>query len=89
MPAAAALADVVEQSVTAPIDQQVNGATDMLYINSVSGDDGSSAITVTFELERDPDLAAVEVVGRDEEGGARGRQPARKTPTSSTPASSR
>jgi len=59
-----ASSDVVEESVTAPIDQQVNGATDMLYINSVSGDDGSSAVTVTFELERDPDLAAVEVQNR-------------------------
>ena len=39
------LAFVVEESVTAPIDQQVNGATDMLYINGVSGDDGSSAIS--------------------------------------------
>ncbi len=59
-----ASSDVVEESVTAPIDQQVNGATDMLYINGVSGDDGSSAITVTFDLERDPDLAAVEVQNR-------------------------
>ena len=59
-----ASSDVVEESVTAPIDQQINGATDMLYINSVSGDDGSSAISVTFALERDPDLAAVEVQNR-------------------------
>jgi multidrug efflux pump len=59
-----ASSDVVEESVTAPIDQQVNGATDMLYINSVSGDDGSASIAVTFALERDPDLAAVEVQNR-------------------------
>ena len=59
-----ASSDVVEESVTAPIDQQVNGATDMLYINSVSGDDGSTSIAVTFALERDPDLAAVEVQNR-------------------------
>ncbi len=59
-----ASSDVVEESVTAPIDQQVNGATDMLYINGVSGDDGSAAITVTFDLDRDPDLAAVEVQNR-------------------------
>jgi multidrug efflux pump len=65
-----ASSDVVEESVTAPIDQQVNGATDMLYINSVSGDDGSSAITVTFELERDPDLAAVEVQNRVSQANA-------------------
>ncbi|HET9695023.1 MAG TPA: multidrug efflux RND transporter permease subunit [Steroidobacteraceae bacterium] len=59
-----ASSDVVEESVTAPIDQQVNGATDMLYVNAVSGDDGSASIAVTFALERDPDLAAVEVQNR-------------------------
>ena len=59
-----ASSDVVEQAVTAPIDQQVNGATGMQYINAVSGDDGSAAIDVTFALERDPDLAAVEVQNR-------------------------
>ena len=59
-----ASSDVVEESVAAPIDQQINGATDMLYISSVSGDDGSASISVTFELERDADLAAVEVQNR-------------------------
>ena len=59
-----ASSDVVEESVAAPIDQQINGATDMLYISSVSGDDGSASIAVTFELERDADLAAVEVQNR-------------------------
>jgi hydrophobe/amphiphile efflux-1 (HAE1) family protein len=59
-----ASSDIVEESVTAPLDQQINGATDMLYINSVSGDDGSASIAVTFALERDPDLAAVEVQNR-------------------------
>ena len=46
-----ASSDVVEESVSAPIDQQINGVTDMLYISSVSGDDGSSSIAVTFALE--------------------------------------
>ena len=59
-----ASSDVVEESVTVPLDQQINGVTDMMYINSVSGDDGNANITVTFELERDPDLAAVEVQNR-------------------------
>ncbi len=59
-----ASSDVVEESVTVPLDQQINGVTDMLYINAVSGDDGSANLTVTFALERDPDLAAVEVQNR-------------------------
>ncbi len=57
-------AAVVEQSVSSVLDQQINGATDMKYIKAKSGDDGSSSIRVTFELERDPDLASVEVQNR-------------------------
>jgi multidrug efflux pump len=59
-----ASSDVVEEAVTTPIDQKINGVTDMLYIKSVSGNDGSSVITVTLDLSRDPDLAAVEVQNR-------------------------
>jgi multidrug efflux pump len=59
-----ASSDVVEESVTVPLDQTINGVTDMLYVSAVSGDDGTANITVTFELERDPDLAAVEVQNR-------------------------
>ncbi len=59
-----ASSDVVEDAVTSPLDRQINGVTDMLYINGVSGDDGSSSLTVTFALERDADLAAVEVQNR-------------------------
>ncbi len=59
-----ASSDVVEEAVTAPLDRQINGVTDMMYINGVSGNDGSTSITVTFRLERDPDLAAVEVQNR-------------------------
>src|SRR5437868_13852813 len=59
-----ASSDVVEEAVTAPLDRQINGVTDMLYISGVSGDDGTASITVSFALERDPDLAAVEVQNR-------------------------
>jgi multidrug efflux pump len=59
-----ASSDVVESSVSTPLDQQINGVTDLLYIKTVSGDDGSTSITVTLRLERDPDLAAVEVQNR-------------------------
>src|SRR5574340_1380099 len=59
-----ASADVVEEAVATPLDLQINGVTDMLYVNSTSGSDGTASITVTFALERDPDLAAVEVQNR-------------------------
>ncbi|MBY0358161.1 MAG: multidrug efflux RND transporter permease subunit [Candidatus Obscuribacterales bacterium] len=59
-----ASAQVVENSVTSPLEQQINGATGIKYISSTSGNDGQSNISVTFDLERDIDLAAVDVQTR-------------------------
>jgi HAE1 family hydrophobic/amphiphilic exporter-1/multidrug efflux pump len=59
-----AAADVVLQSVASPIEQQVNGATDMLYMSSFSGNDGSYNLSVTFDVGTNQDLAAVEVQNR-------------------------
>jgi hydrophobe/amphiphile efflux-1 (HAE1) family protein len=61
---AGANADVVSQSIAAPIEQQVNGAQDMLYISSKSGNDGSYSLTVTFEIGTDKNIDAVEVQNR-------------------------
>ena len=57
-------ADVVAQSVAAPIEQQVNGSQDMLYMGSKSGNDGSYSLTVTFEIGTDKNIDAVEVQNR-------------------------
>ncbi len=59
-----ASAEVVEQAVAQPIEQQVNGVDDMLYMKSVSGADGSYRLTVTFALGTDPDIATVNVQNR-------------------------
>jgi HAE1 family hydrophobic/amphiphilic exporter-1 len=59
-----ASAQVVESAVTTLLEQQINGITQARYIESTSGNDGSSGITVTFDLERDLDLAAVDVQTR-------------------------
>lgn len=57
-------AQVVENSVTSPLEQQINGAEGIKYISSTSGNDGTSQISVTFDLERNVDLAAVDVQTR-------------------------
>jgi len=52
-------AQVVEETVTSPIEQQVNGVENMIYMSSISSSDGSMSITVTFRIGTDPDMAAV------------------------------
>jgi hydrophobic/amphiphilic exporter-1 (mainly G- bacteria), HAE1 family len=69
-----ASAQTVESAVTIPIEQQVNGAEGMKYITSTSGNDGTSTVTATFDLSRDPDLAAVDIQNRV--NTASGRLPA-------------
>src|ERR1700738_916574 len=59
-----ASAQTVESAVTIPLEQQINGAEGMKYITSTSGNDGSSNITATFDLTRNPDLATVDIQNR-------------------------
>src|ERR1700719_4937991 len=59
-----ASAQTVESAVTIPLEQEINGAEGMKYITSTSGNDGSSNITVTFDLTRDPDLATGDIQNR-------------------------
>jgi hydrophobe/amphiphile efflux-1 (HAE1) family protein len=57
-------ANVVTQSIAAPIEQQVNGAKGMIYMDSKSANDGSYTLTVTFEIGTNQDLDAVDVQNR-------------------------
>ncbi len=57
-------AQVVADSVAAPIEQQVNGVEKMLYMSSQSTNDGSYTLTVTFELGTDLNIAQVLVQNR-------------------------
>ncbi|MGL4551087.1 MAG: efflux RND transporter permease subunit, partial [Gemmataceae bacterium] len=59
-----ASAQVVAETIAAPIEQQVNGVEDMLYMSSQSTSDGSYTLTVTFRLGVDLNLAQVLVQNR-------------------------
>jgi hydrophobic/amphiphilic exporter-1 (mainly G- bacteria), HAE1 family len=67
-------AQTVESAVTIPLEQAINGVEGMKYISSTSGNDGSSSITVTFDVTRNVDLASVDVQNRVNQ--ALGRLPA-------------
>ena len=59
-----ASAQVVEESVVRPIEEQVNGVEDMMYIESTSSNNGSAVITVFFKVGTDGDMAQVNVQNR-------------------------
>ncbi|WP_321885465.1 efflux RND transporter permease subunit [Paraburkholderia bannensis] len=59
-----ASADIVAQNVAAPIEQQVNGADNMMYMNSSSSSTGNMTLTVYFNIGTDPSLAQVDVQNR-------------------------
>lgn len=57
-------AAVVAETVATPIEEQVNGAEEMTYMSSISSNDGTMNLTVTFDVGRDLDMATVDVQNR-------------------------
>ncbi|MCF3934906.1 efflux RND transporter permease subunit [Acuticoccus sp. M5D2P5] len=57
-------ADTIARTVATPIEEEVNGVEDMLYMSSYSTADGSMALTITFRLGTDLDQAQVLVQNR-------------------------
>jgi len=54
----------VEQSVATPIEEQVNGAKNMLYMQSINGDDGTMTLQTSFAVGTDVDIDQVQVQNR-------------------------
>ncbi len=65
-----ATAEVIANTVAAPIEAQVNGVDDMSYMLSTSSSSGNMSLTVTFEPGTDPDQAQVNVQNRVSQASA-------------------
>ncbi len=59
-----ASAQVVEEAVIRPVEQQLNGVEGMIYMESSASSDGTAKITLTFESGTDTDIAQVNVQNR-------------------------
>ena len=59
-----ASADTIAKTVAAPLEEQINGAKNMLYMNSVAEDSGRLSINIFFEIGTDPDSAKIDVNNR-------------------------
>ena len=57
-------AEVLTDTVAIPIENQINGVEDMLYMSSTSDDSGKYNLTVTFNVGADPDISQVKVQNR-------------------------
>lgn len=59
-----ASAQVLVDTVAVPIENQMNGVENMLYMSSTSDDNGQYTLTITFDVGTDPDIAQVKVQNR-------------------------
>jgi HAE1 family hydrophobic/amphiphilic exporter-1 len=57
-------AQTIEQSVATPLEQQMSGVDDLLYMQSTNANDGTMTLTVTFDVDTSPNLDQVNVQNR-------------------------
>lgn len=57
-------ASTVTQAVATPIEQELNGTPGMIYMSSTSSNSGGFSALITFDIDTDPELAAVDVQNR-------------------------
>ena len=60
-------ADIVANTVTTPLEEQINGAAGAIYMSSTSTNNGDAAITVTFDVGFDQDIGQMELLTRSNE----------------------
>lgn len=74
-----ASAEVMAESVAAPLEQEINGVDNMIYMESTSTDSGSLQIAISFDIGTDVDLATINVNNRVQAASSRLPQIVRDT----------